>query len=525
MSVDVEHKSSTRGPLRVILVGGEGVEDRLFGDPGLDVYRVERPLHAIGEVADPPGRSSAMPTVVIVDRNVVADDEARDLIEGLRLIDPATRVLGLRRGGADGDDVDALPYDGSVGEDVTAATLRTEMSLLFGDREANDREAHEQEAGEPAVNGAAAVGGGVNDRVGTRAAAPMGGMRGLGGSSAPGSSLGAGAPGGEKPVVSMGASVVTGAALASQGINASAPTTVGPASGGPTSASASASASGPARGLEAGLDVSVLGAVMSGADALEAALAAVAQRLSLGVLRFERHATEAGGRRVELKWGERRVGDVVLSASASGGAEARVLEYAAWLAGWASLGEQVSRLRHEAFTDDLTGAFNRRFCNRVLPGVLERARKSRRAVSVMMFDIDDFKSFNDAHGHAAGDMILRETVRLLRSCVRPTDRVCRIGGDEFVVIFDEPEGPRDSGTAAADPHLTGERIAERFQQAVNAQRFPSLGIEAPGRLTISGGFATFPWDAFDATSLMQRADDLARQSKRGGKNTITFGRG
>jgi two-component system, cell cycle response regulator len=68
-------------------------------------------------------------------------------------------------------------------------------------------------------------------------------------------------------------------------------------------------------------------------------------------------------------------------------------------------------------------------------------------------------------------------------------------------------------------------IAERFQREVAAQRFPKLGREAPGPLTISGGLATYPWDGATAEALLARADELAMQSKRMGKNCIAFGPG
>jgi diguanylate cyclase (GGDEF)-like protein len=139
-----------------------------------------------------------------------------------------------------------------------------------------------------------------------------------------------------------------------------------------------------------------------------------------------------------------------------------------------------------------------------------------------MFDIDDFKQFNDRYGHAAGDEILRETVRLLRSVVRPSDKVCRIGGDEFVVIFHEPGGPRQPGSK---PPSSIAAIAKRFQDAICAHKFPKLGREAPGSLGVSGGLATYPWDGRAAAELLARADELSLQSKRTGKNTITFGPG
>jgi two-component system cell cycle response regulator len=195
---------------------------------------------------------------------------------------------------------------------------------------------------------------------------------------------------------------------------------------------------------------------------------------------------------------------------------------AAWLARWLMLREQQDQLRVAAFTDDLTGAYNRRYFDRFLKTALAQASEQRQSVTVLCFDIDDFKKYNDRYGHTAGDDILRETVRLLKSVIRPTDRVCRIGGDEFAVIFHEPAGPRDP---ASKPPASIAQIASRFQRQICEHRFPKLAEEAPGTLTISGGLATFPWDGRTAEELLDRADQLACASKRQGKNAITVGPG
>lgn len=192
------------------------------------------------------------------------------------------------------------------------------------------------------------------------------------------------------------------------------------------------------------------------------------------------------------------------------------------LARWLTLSDQQRQLRSAAFTDQLTGAWSRRYFEYFLPHAINKARRLRHDVTLMVYDIDNFKSYNDHYGHPAGDEILRQTVRLLMSVIRPTDRVCRIGGDEFAVIFDDPTGPRQG--AGHHPRSIAQ-IASRFQQQICKHRFPKLGAEAPGTLTISGGLATFPWDSFDDESLLERADQLALESKRQGKNAITFGPG
>ncbi|MAJ46422.1 MAG: hypothetical protein CBC35_03790 [Planctomycetes bacterium TMED75] len=191
-----------------------------------------------------------------------------------------------------------------------------------------------------------------------------------------------------------------------------------------------------------------------------------------------------------------------------------------WLAQWLLLQMQFEELEQMAWTDHLTGAGNRRALERVLDTVLERARDQKQAVTVMCFDIDDFKQYNDRFGHEAGDNVLCETVQLLRSVIRRGDHVFRVGGDEFVVVFADPSGPRSS---TSHPPESIEQIAERFQKQVGNLQLPQIGVDAPGTLSISAGLVTFPWDGLTTRELLSEADKLALKSKRSGKNVITFG--
>jgi len=194
---------------------------------------------------------------------------------------------------------------------------------------------------------------------------------------------------------------------------------------------------------------------------------------------------------------------------------------ALWLAHWLALAEQQRQLREAAFTDSLTGAWNRRYFDRYLDTCLRNAVRNRQPVTVLLFDVDNFKRFNDQHGHALGDEILKATVRLLKTCIRPDDRVCRIGGDEFAVVFYEPDGPRETGSNQPTSIFD---IARRFQKRVQTEEFRALGC-SPGPLEISGGLATFPWDGRTPAELLAAADRLLIESKGAGKNAIRYGSG
>jgi diguanylate cyclase (GGDEF)-like protein len=247
----------------------------------------------------------------------------------------------------------------------------------------------------------------------------------------------------------------------------------------------------------------------------------VAQRGGFADVHFtrQRSTVPPGRTRVPVRHHRKVLGH--LHAPAQVPAE-QLLPWAQWLAKWVLLQRRMDRLYHDAHTDPLTGVYCRRYFDRFLTQVLERAATQRFQVTVMVFDIDDFKIYNDRYGHAAGDEILIETARLMQSVVRKHDVVARIGGDEFAVIFWDPEGPRKPNSQHP---IDVQKAAARFQRAICDQRFPKLFDQAPGTLTISGGLAGFPWDGRTPQDLLNQADLMALQSKQQGKNAITFGPG
>lgn len=199
---------------------------------------------------------------------------------------------------------------------------------------------------------------------------------------------------------------------------------------------------------------------------------------------------------------------------------ARLASWAIWLAEWLDFEESHLELHRLATVDELTGALNRRAFANLLPTIIERARAERRRVSLMYFDIDDFKLYNDRYGHAAGDEVLRESIAALRDSIRAGDLVFRMGGDEFVVLFCDPNPPRRGGSGVPE---NVEEIAERCRAAVRRLQLPLLADSGPGPVTISAGCALFPWDAANADELIALADKRALEAKRLGKDQINFG--
>jgi PleD family two-component response regulator len=109
---------------------------------------------------------------------------------------------------------------------------------------------------------------------------------------------------------------------------------------------------------------------------------------------------------------------------------------------------EYERIREQAFFDPLTGAFNRRYFDVHAPRLAARCRAAREPLAVLMIDVDNLKQVNDAHGHPAGDRVLKQVVGRVTSALRPSDLVARMGGDEFVVLM--PETGVDAGLQVAE---------------------------------------------------------------------------
>jgi diguanylate cyclase (GGDEF)-like protein len=162
------------------------------------------------------------------------------------------------------------------------------------------------------------------------------------------------------------------------------------------------------------------------------------------------------------------------------------------------------RLANAALTDQLTGLPNRRSAMDQLEQAWSAASRSGQALSVMVIDIDHFKHINDTYGHAAGDKVLREAASILRSSARREDSVCRIGGEEFLVIC--PNTDLNSTLQSA----------ERLRASLSTKRM-SLG-QTEKTLTISIGVATREPGTTDIDALVSTADQALYAAKESGRN-------
>jgi diguanylate cyclase (GGDEF)-like protein len=175
----------------------------------------------------------------------------------------------------------------------------------------------------------------------------------------------------------------------------------------------------------------------------------------------------------------------------------------------ANLFEQARRL---AVTDGLTELHNHRYLYEALERLLERARRDAQPLSLIMLELDNFKRFNDAHGHQSGDEVLRTIAMLLRRGSRPSDVVARYGGDEFMVVL-----PNASKTAAQE-------TAERLRRAVEA--YPLVvGDDVIATVTLSVGVATYPGDGHTVDALVEAVDRAQYTAKRSGGNTVHVSHG
>lgn len=172
-----------------------------------------------------------------------------------------------------------------------------------------------------------------------------------------------------------------------------------------------------------------------------------------------------------------------------------------------ALRKSVTQSIEMAVTDGLTGLHNRRYLDSHMKTLFDRAKQRKRPLSLLIADIDRFKSVNDTLGHDGGDEVLREFAMRLRRQVRGADLVCRFGGEEFVVAMPDT----DAEVAA--------RVAERVRAAMESLPF-TLSGGRDVRVTTSVGVTTILDDSDTIGDITKRADKALYEAKNGGRNRV-----
>ncbi|MHB1108985.1 MAG: PleD family two-component system response regulator [Devosia sp.] len=175
----------------------------------------------------------------------------------------------------------------------------------------------------------------------------------------------------------------------------------------------------------------------------------------------------------------------------------------------AVLRQSVTNTLALAVTDELTGLYNRRYFDRHLALMLEKAREQERDMALMLIDMDFFKTVNDTHGHDSGDAVLREFALRLRRSIRGVDLACRFGGEEFVVLMPDTD------------YRQAQNVAERVRTAVAERNF-DMGASQALSVTVSVGVALNESEHDTPEMILKRADVALYRAKREGRNRVVF---
>jgi diguanylate cyclase (GGDEF)-like protein len=166
----------------------------------------------------------------------------------------------------------------------------------------------------------------------------------------------------------------------------------------------------------------------------------------------------------------------------------------------------MDTLRESNLRDAMTGLNNRRFLEEYVDTLVATADRREQHISVLMLDCDYFKQVNDSYGHEAGDAVLKAIAKAIQGCVRASDLVIRYGGEEFLVLLQDADGPN------------GDRVGEKIRAAVE-----KLSIEVPGgklNKTVSVGVADYPEDAEGLWQAIKYADVALYKAKDRGRNQV-----
>ncbi|KUO70337.1 MAG: diguanylate cyclase [Desulfosporosinus sp. BRH_c37] len=164
--------------------------------------------------------------------------------------------------------------------------------------------------------------------------------------------------------------------------------------------------------------------------------------------------------------------------------------------------------KHQALHDCLTKLPNRALLDEQLNLAISYAQRAAKILAVLFLDLDEFKKINDNFGHPYGDELLRGVSERLQSCIRKSDLLSRLGGDEFIIVLSQIKTKQDVSNLA-------QKVIHAFAQPFNI-------FDQAVYITISIGISLYPNDTLDAKDLIKNADIAMYRSKKSGKNSFNF---
>lgn len=167
--------------------------------------------------------------------------------------------------------------------------------------------------------------------------------------------------------------------------------------------------------------------------------------------------------------------------------------------------KEMERINRLTVTDELTGAYNRRYINEILPLEIIDSSIHDRTITIAIMDIDYFKNINDTYGHLAGDYILKEVVKIIRKNIRSIDSIARYGGEEFIIIFNHNK---------CEDIL---KVIERIRKKIEEYDFIFDGI----KINVSASFGVEGIGENESVeTLLEKADKKLYEAKRNGRNRV-----
>ncbi len=213
---------------------------------------------------------------------------------------------------------------------------------------------------------------------------------------------------------------------------------------------------------------------------------------------------------VPVQFKERVLGVIGIGAvSSPSGNEISLMKMIADIAGVSLMNQSMlGEAKHKANTDSLTGLHNRNYLFQMVQNYVEKSIREGSPISIFLFDIDHFKHYNDTNGHDEGDNLLKELSKVIRNATRKNSVIVRYGGEEFIVML--------PGISREDAFIYAERLREKIAE----HPFRNRESQPLGRVSISGGVASFPVDGDSIYRIIQLADMSLYKAKSEGRNRV-----